>query len=302
MAVTTEQLKDRIATAEDLQSIVTTMKVLSAVNLRQYERAVRSLRQYNRNIELGLRVVLGGRAQTVTLAEEPGGGRFGGLVFGSEQGMAGRFNDQIVEHTLREVERLHPPYEDWAFISLGARLTGRLQDVDLPVVGEMAMPASIAGINRLVQEALLTVERWHSVMGIDRVFLFHNRPRTSASSEPVTVQLMPVDLEWLRSLAGEPWRSRSIPMHTMDWQALFSSLIREHLFAVLFRAFAESLAGENASRLASMQAAENNIRDRLAQLRAEYRRQRQTAVTEELLDIIAGFEALTGGEAQGVRG
>jgi F-type H+-transporting ATPase subunit gamma len=80
----------------------------------------------------------------------------------------------------------------------------------------------------------------------------------------------------------------------MDREALFSSLVREYLFVSLYRAFAESLASENASRLASMQAAEKNIEERLRELSAQYHQQRQMSITSELLDIVSGFEALTG--------
>jgi len=78
----------------------------------------------------------------------------------------------------------------------------------------------------------------------------------------------------------------------MDWEGLFSRLIRRYLFVSLYQAFAESLASENASRLASMQGAERNIEERLAGLQALFHRQRQMAITEELLDIVAGYEAL----------
>jgi F-type H+-transporting ATPase subunit gamma len=69
-------------------------------------------------------------------------------------------------------------------------------------------------------------------------------------------------------------------------------LIRQYLFAVLYRALAESLASENAARLASMQAAEKNIEERSDELTARYHRRRQNAITEELLDVTAGFEVL----------
>jgi F-type H+-transporting ATPase subunit gamma len=64
----------------------------------------------------------------------------------------------------------------------------------------------------------------------------------------------------------------------------------------MFRAFAESLASENASRLASMQAAEKNIEERLDQLDTQYNHERQRSITEELLDIVAGAEAVVADE------
>ena len=79
----------------------------------------------------------------------------------------------------------------------------------------------------------------------------------------------------------------------MDRQQLMRALIRQHLFVLLFRAFAESLASENAARLTSMQSAEQNIEDRLQLLTQEYHGLRQNSITSELLDIVSGFEVLT---------
>jgi F-type H+-transporting ATPase subunit gamma len=91
---------------------------------------------------------------------------------------------------------------------------------------------------------------------------------------------------------AKPWPGKTLPLFTMDETKLFQALIREYLFVSLYRAFAESLASENASRLASMQVAERNIEDRLRALTAESRQLRQESITSELLDTIAAFEAL----------
>jgi F-type H+-transporting ATPase subunit gamma len=74
------------------------------------------------------------------------------------------------------------------------------------------------------------------------------------------------------------------------------ALIREYLFISLFRACAESLASENASRLAAMQRADKNIDDSLENLNATFHRVRQSGIDEELFDVVAGFEALTAKE------
>ncbi|WP_197451209.1 F0F1 ATP synthase subunit gamma [Rosistilla oblonga] len=69
-------------------------------------------------------------------------------------------------------------------------------------------------------------------------------------------------------------------------------LTGEYLFVSLFRACAESLAIENASRLAAMQRADNNIEELLLSLNASSCRQRQSSIDEELFDVVSGFEAL----------
>jgi F-type H+-transporting ATPase subunit gamma len=76
--------------------------------------------------------------------------------------------------------------------------------------------------------------------------------------------------------------------------ATLRALIREYLFISLFRACAESLASENASRLAAMQRADKNISDLLEQLHGTFHQLRQSGIDEELFDVISGFEALAG--------
>ena len=70
------------------------------------------------------------------------------------------------------------------------------------------------------------------------------------------------------------------------------SLISEYLFTSLFKACAESLASENASRLVAMQRAEKNIGDLLDDMNKKYHRLRQSSIDEELFDVVSGFEAL----------
>ena len=79
----------------------------------------------------------------------------------------------------------------------------------------------------------------------------------------------------------------------MEWDRLFAATVRQYLFSGLFRACAESRASENASRIAAMQSAEKNIDQRLTELQGEFNASRQMAITEELLDVVAGFEALS---------
>ena len=78
----------------------------------------------------------------------------------------------------------------------------------------------------------------------------------------------------------------------MEEDKLAEALFRQYFFISLYRACAESLKSENTSRLAAMQTAEKNISECLGELNMQFDRQRQTSITEELLDIVAGFEAL----------
>lgn len=79
-----------------------------------------------------------------------------------------------------------------------------------------------------------------------------------------------------------------------DGAATLQALIREYLFVSLFRTCAEFLARENASRLATMQRADKNIDELLADVNGKHHRLHQVRIDEELFEVIAGFEALGG--------
>jgi F-type H+-transporting ATPase subunit gamma len=286
-----ESLKRKIESAEDLESVVGTMKTLAAVSIRQYETAVESLTDYYQTVEAGLRMVLWQAAEAPQLPESDGG--TGALVFGSDQGLCGSFNEQIVNYAVQNMpEPFAGPDGGW-FLAVGGRAAARLQEGGHAVDGEFPVPGSATGIIPLVQELLHRIDAWRSTRRLGRIVLFYNQRRSASSYQPHQVQLLPVDAERFYRLQQRTWPSRTLPLFTMERPALLSALMRHYLFVSLFRACAESLAGENASRIAAMQAAERNIEERLDELRSEYNQLRQTAITEELLDVITGYEALT---------
>jgi F-type H+-transporting ATPase subunit gamma len=296
---TLESMRRRIESAEDLHAVVRVMKALAAVSIRQYEKAVESLADYRRTIERGLQVVLRNRPEEVGAAEPRVGERWGIIVFGSDQGMCGSFNEQVATFALEQLNALPGKQEARTVLAVGMRVVGRLEDAGWAISERFPVPSAVSGITPVVHDVLLKVEELRFQGGIDQFFLVHHRPRPGAVSRPSKLQLLPVNRAWLASLARRDWPSRCLPTFTMDWRRLFSALIRQHLFVALYRAIAESLASENASRLASMQAAEKNIQDHLAGLTTRYHQERQQSITEELLDIVAGFETLTGEEERG---
>jgi F-type H+-transporting ATPase subunit gamma len=294
---TLEALRQRIRSAQGLQSVVKTMKTLAAVSIRQYERATQSLEEYNRVVEQGLHIALRNRPEGVHVAEdrpqERPQERLGAVVFGSDHGMCGQFNERIAAYAVGQMDRMQVHRGSRSILTVGLRVTARLEDLRQPLERVFGTPNSVTGITEQVQEVLLHIEAWRSEQEIDRIVLFFNMQTGAAVYEPQLAYLLPLDLEWLRSLEQAPWPSRRLPTMRMEWEAVFASLIREHFFVSLYRAFAQSLASENAARLAAMQTAERNIEEKLEEFNARYQRQRQNTITNELLDIVAGFEALT---------
>lgn len=289
-----EQLQKQIASAEDLSSIVRTMKALAATSVRQYEKAAESLDDYYHTVELGLSVVLADH-------RESGGGAKGSenppllLIFGSDHGLAGRFNEQIVTYALEDYWREEMNSQggypgDAILAAIGEQVVSRIIGAGVEPVQTFHMPSSINAITPFIQTLLERIDRWRLESAVEEVLLYYNRPVTGGFS-PQFEKMLPVDFNQLCQ-ARLNWQSRSLPTYTLPTEQLLSALLRQYFFVSLYRACALSLAAENTSRLAAMQAAEKNIAERLEQLKTVYQQERQAAITDELLDIISGFKAV----------
>ena len=288
-----ESLKRKIKNAEDLQSVVKIMKTISASNIREYEKAVESLNEYNKTIEMGLQIVMMNKPDEFQLTKSEGPRKsLVAVVFGSDQGLCGSFNDQIANYVIDKLKEIEN--ETHSILAVGERVISRLEEAELPIDAHFSFFGTPQGITQVMLDVLVELEEWRINKGVDQIVLFYNKSISGAAFHPYMVSLFPLDMDWLRALAEKKWPCRTLPTFSMDADKLFSSLVRHYLFFSLYRAFVESLASENASRLASMQVAGKNIEEHLNELSAQFHRRRQAAITSELLDVVTGFEAITG--------
>jgi len=292
MSDTTTSLHRKIGGAGDLQSVVRTMKVMAASSIGQYEQSVRALADYYRTVELGLGACLRKNGPAPLIAErkrQTDTAAIGAVVFGSDQGLVGQFNDVVADYAVKTLAALPAKPEVWA---VGERVHARLADAGLPLVGLFTVPNSVKAITPLVGQILMDSEMRHSQGEVTELYLFYNRSISGAVYTPVSQRLLPLDKNWQGKLAQLPWPTGNLPEIMGGGIATMRALIREYLFVSLFRACAESLASENASRLAAMQRADKNIDELLEYLNGTFHRLRQSRIDEELFDVISGFEAL----------
>ncbi len=293
MSGTTEDLRRKIAGAGDLEAVVRSMKALAASSIGQYEKAVQSLDDYYRTVELGLAACFRQAAPPAPAAgKRPRDGvATGAVVFGSDQGLVGRFNEVLAEFTARTLKSL--PGKTRKIWAVGERIQPLLADIGPPRAGLLTVPASVGAITPLVGRILIEIEAARERGEVAEVHLFYNHPKSGAVYEPVSRQLLPLDRLWQDKLAALPWPTRNPPEVIEGTPAALQAFIRGYLFVLLFQACAESLASENASRLAAMQRAEKNIEEILVTLNGRFHRVRQESIDEELFDVISGYEALS---------
>ena len=293
MSNTTASMRRKIAGAGDLQSVVRTMKAVAASSIGQYEKSVSALGDYYRTVELGLSACFRESGPAPLIIERKGktvAGPIGAVVFGSDQGLVGQFNDVVADYAVKMLAALPAKAEVWA---VGERVHERLADAGLPLMGLFSVPNSVSAITPLVGQILVESEARQRHGEVTELHLFHNRPTSGAVYAPVGQRLLPLDEQWRRKLAELPWPTRNLPEVMSGGTATLRAFIRGYLFVSIFRACAESLESENASRLAAMQRADKNIDELLEDLNRTFHRLRQDGIDEELFDVISGFEALS---------
>ncbi len=284
---TLANLQRKLNGAKEIKSVVRTMKAMAASNIGQYELAVSSLSEYYHTISLGI-IAYFDQEQKKVIIEKKHSKKdkvIYAIVFGSDQGLVGQFNDSLSDFVSKSLNAIQGKKEIWA---VGERVQLLLSDAGFSTTKFFLLPNSVIAITPLVQQILMkSVE-------IDKkeVHIYHNKPEAGAGYIAVGQRLLPLDKKWELSFADLHWPTKIIPQIIEGVKPILLALIHEYLFVSLFKACAESLASENASRLAAMQRAEKNIEGLLDNLGHQFHSLRQSTIDEELFDVVSGFEAL----------
>ncbi len=288
---TLESLRRKIGSAGELESVVKTMKAMAAGNISQYEMATTSLNDYYQNVELGMIAYLMQKKEKtvneeIVNKEEKS---ICAIVFGSDQGLVGQFNNLVADFTIQSLKKLDGKKEIW---SVGERVQERLSDSEFKVTKLFSVPTSVSAITSLVGQLLISIEEAKEKDKINEFYIFYNRPKIGAGYESGSQRLLPLDSNWKHELDKRKWPTKKLPQVIGSLDSTLAALIREYLFVSIYKASAESLASENASRLEAMQRAEKNINELLGEMNNKYHRLRQSSIDEELFDVVSGFEAL----------
>jgi F-type H+-transporting ATPase subunit gamma len=296
MSQTIANLHRKIKVADDLQKVVRTMKAMAASSIGQYEKSMHSSSEYYRTIELGLGVCLR-KITSESTSILPLVSQFkkrsrniGVVVFGSDQGLVGQFNNVVAAHAVNTLNERPGNHRIWA---IGERVVAHLEDIGLSLEGTFSLPKSVKAITPLVGEILIDTNADDLESDCDELYLIYNHRTSVANYEPKNLRLLPLDNTWQSDLAKCLWPTKNLPEVMTERDSTLKALIREFLFVSIFRTCTESLASENVSRLLAMQRADKNIEELLGDLKGTFYRLRQGNIDEELFDVISGFEALS---------
>ena len=279
------ELQRKLDSMKALKEIVNAMRNMAAVYVRRAEASLRAMRPYADVVETALVAAL--EQADIQRMEPPPGAPAIAVVFASDQGLCGTYNDRVVRAALEFRDQASERVE---LVAIGHRGRNLLTLRGAEPVLAADAPTSLEGIRTRVPELAAQVFETYTQRGAGRMFFIYNAYQSMGHFQEAVRRVLPVGLDELHP--GEQRALRYEPILTMPPRELLSHLIEEYFFVELYRGLLESHASENGARLASMTAASSNIDRRLAVLKREFQMERQDAITAELLDVVGGAEAL----------
>jgi F-type H+-transporting ATPase subunit gamma len=281
-------LRGKLDSAQQLGTVVRAMKAISAASIVRYDTTVEALSHYQRSLELGLSLCLAGTHESTvrSSAKEPPAGI---IIFGSDQGLVGRYNECIADLAIKTMAVVPGIKTIWV---VGERLLPILETACLTVTKRFVVPSTVTAITALATELQTEIEEYMAATPNGEILLFHNAPRATGHYEAAYARLLPLESAWNKRLRAIKWPGARIAQLLGPATLNLPALVHEYLFITLYKSCAESLASENASRLDAMQRAEKNIDTVSHALQQSINRLRQSSIDEELFDVVAGFNAL----------
>jgi F-type H+-transporting ATPase subunit gamma len=287
-------LKGRIASVKSTQKITKAMKMVAAAKLRRAQQAAEAGRPYAERMEsvmasLAAKVAIS--PQSPKLLAGTGSDQTHLLVVAtSDRGLAGAFNSNIVRAARKKADDLTREGKQVLFYLVGRKGRAVIQRLyPRQIIHQhdtSAMKfASFADAQAIANDL---IERYQTD-GIDVVHLFYARFQSALVQEPVGQQIIPVTIP--QGGSATAGASAAIE-YEPDEEEILASLLPRNVAVQIFRALLENAASEQGSRMTAMDNATRNAGDMIQRLSIAYNRQRQAAITTELVEIISGAEAL----------
>ena len=301
-----KEVKNRIASVKNINKITRAMEMVAAARLRRAEQRIEQLRPYAEGMrKLTKRAAeqAGGVPRVPVLTEREDVKRVGIVLVTGDRGLAGAFNTNIIRDGLRLRGELREEGKEAAFSAVGRKgvsaLTFRKQEVRTSYIGFTDRPG-FANAREIGEE--LTAR--YVDEELDRVELIYNRFVSPLTQHVWRQTLLPMQQAEVTGEGAEAEEadaeeteiekahSASIWEYEPEAEELLGQLIPEYVTISVYRALLESAASELGARMTAMRNAAENAETIMDDLTLEMNRVRQSEITQEILEVVAGAEAL----------
>ena len=288
---TLRELKGRISSVGSTEKITGAMKMISSAKLHKAQAALQRLVPYREQIQTILLHLLSTDAEVSSeLTQEREVKHITAIVMGSDDGLCGAFNIQILKHLMQSITQWRDSYGRDVAITL--RPVGRKMiaaTTKLAGDGITVEPATIntrSDIEAIRQFTAGIVESFEKG-ATDLVAAVYTRFYSTSRQRPLTAALLPVKVDSI--VEGSDKLAANRPyLFEPDAGTIFRTVLPQFVLSSMQEIHGQASASEQAARVMAMQSANDNAKDLLDELQLEYNKLRQQGITTELLDILGG--------------
>lgn len=293
-----KEVKGRIASVKNIQKITRAMEMVAAARLRKAEQRIEELRPYASAIRRMTRQAAdaaGSIPRMPILASREAEQRVGILLFTGDRGLAGAFNSQIVRAGMRAGSDYKAEGKQVVYFAAGRRgvssLRFRNQEPAGAYEGFTDRP-TYADARRIAADLMVAYVDGE----VDRVEVFYNSYVSPLVQNVTRETLLPLNqasiMESAEGAEEAPAGSRALTEYEPDPADILERLVPSYVEISIFRALLESTSSEHGARMTAMRNASENAGELIKDLTLQANRERQAAITQEIMEVVSGAESL----------
>lgn len=286
-----KEIRNRISSIGSTMQITRAMKMVSAAKLKKAQDAITAMRPYANTLTTLLQNL------SATLEGDSGSeftdqrevNKILVVTITSNRGLAGAFNNSIVKEARRCVKEIYVG-KQVNFVTLGKKGNDILRKTETIVENDNAIFGDLTYENAaVIAEKLMSL---YAEGDCDKIILVYNKFKNAATQIVMNEQFLPLVAS--EEEEGEDTSSKAQYIFEPSKEKIVAELIPKSLKTQLFKALRDSVASEHGARMTAMHKATDNAIELRDQLKLQYNKARQAAITNEILEIVGGAEALAG--------
>lgn len=292
-----KDLRDRITSVKATQKITKAMQMVAAAKLRKAQEAVEAARPYSSQMAKIISTIAGGLSAQelpalLRVADNPQ--RYLIIVATAERGLCGGFNTQIARLARIKIESLLAAGKQVSIVTIGKKGADILRREFSSLIIEHISLREVKKIQYKQSDDIATNILNHvNNHAFDSCLFIYSQFKSVIQQVPKILSLLPLDLNDIAVNSEESTSQASVNFEYEPAQEeLLEALARHNVSTQIFAALLENVAGEMGAKMSAMDNATRNAGDMINRLSITYNRQRQARITTELIEIIAGAEAL----------
>ena len=284
-----KDIRKRIDSVKRTQKTTSAMKMVSAAKLRRSENSIREAKPYAnklKSVVSSLSTRFDGKYQDTgfgLLFRNTDGKRTGVILITSDRGLCGGFNSNLSKALARQLRDEEVECAD--FVILGRKGNDFFKRTPHNILANHTGTSPEKQLV-LVRDIVSEFTSRFEVGELDQVILAYNHYVSVIAQVPVIEQLLPI-----RAPEAEITDERDIIFEPSP-QDILETLLKKYVQNLVYVSWLDTIAGEHAARMTSMDAATKNAGEMIEKLQLHYNRSRQAAITRELIEIISGAESL----------